>query len=420
MALGGTFAALGNRRFLILWTGTFLAFIAFFMSGAVQNVVAFDLTGKNGAVGFVVFAQGVAQLALGPFGGALADRMSKRLLILTCQVIITLSFVAMAVLLSTDEMTIAYLAGGSFAIGLAFSFLGPARQGLMVELVQPVQRGNAIALSQVALNASRIIGPAFAALFLAADAIGPEGAFASMTMLYLFAIVTTLLMPGTKPREGPGRNVFAEIGSGLAYVARTPRIRSLVPSYILIIMAGFPYISVLPGLLENELDREPDQITILLVVNAIGGLIASLGVASLADSPRAARVYGSMCALFGLALVASGLAPSYWLLASAMFFVGAGAGGFQTLNGALISHLTDPAYFGRVMSLTFLAFAISSIVALPVGLLADSIGERVTIVASGLAVLALVLLFQSGAVLGWLRGREAGATVERQPESGGR
>lgn len=410
--LGGTFAALSHRDFRVIWTGSLLAFVAFFMSTAVQGVVAFDLSGSNEAVGFVIFAQGVAQLALGPFGGALADRVSRRLLIFICQAAITSCFFVLGVLVVTDTITIASLAAASFIIGSAFSFLGPARQGMMVDFVGPRHRGNAIALSQVALNASRIAGPMFAAAFLATDVIGAAGAFFGMGALYLGTLATTWMLPGTAATStGTGRSVLAEIWTGIRYVAHTPSIRGLVPSYILIIMCGFPYVSVLPGLVKNELHRDASQITILLMINAVGGLAASLAVASLADSRRAPMVYTGMCLTFGLALLASGVAPGFWVLAATMLFVGAGAGGFQTLNGALVSHFTEPAYFGRVISLTFLAFAVSSIVALPVGQLADGIGERHTIALSGGAVCLIVVAYQVGPLLARaFRGQPAEAT----------
>ena len=402
--LSGTFAALENPDFRVLWAGTFFAFIAFFMSTAVQGIVAFDLSGSNSAVGFVVFAQGLAQLFLGPFGGALADRLPKRLVIMTCQVLITAAFLGTAVLIVLDLITLELLAAGSFLIGSAFSFLGPARQGLTVELVGPRLRGNAIALSQVALNASRIAGPFAAAAFLAVGAIGAAGAYFGMMTLYVGALACTWFVPTTPVSGGKRPGVLGETLKGITYVARTPRIRSLILAYILVIMAGFPYVSVLPGLLTNELGRPASQITVLLMVNALGGLAASLFVASLADSPQAQRIYVAATVLFGMGLVASGMAPSYWVLAGAMFFVGAGAGGFQTLNGALVSHLTDPAYFGRVISLTFLAFAASSVIALPVGFLADGIGERATVGLSGSAVLTIVIVFALG---GRLTGRRA-------------
>ncbi len=394
--MGGTFAAFQSRDFRILWSGAFLAFIAFFMSLPVQAVVAFDLSGTNSGVGWVVAGQGLAQLLLNPVGGALADRLPKRTVIFICQAIITFSFLALALIIWADVITVAWLVAGSFLIGAAFAFLGPARQGLMVELVGPSGRGNAVALSQVALNASRVLAPMIAAALLAITVIGAGGSYFAMMLLYLAAMACTFMIPGSPPRGGASRNVLTEIATGLSYVARTPSIRTLIPSYILIIAIGFAYTGVLPGLLKNELGRSPSQITYLLIANAVGGLAASLFVASRADSPRARAIYTFMCALFGVSLVFAGIVPNYWALMATMLFIGAGAGGFQTLNGAIVSHLTDPAYFGRVVSLTFLAFAVSSIIALPVGALADHIGERQTITLSGIVVCALVVLFELG------------------------
>lgn len=388
-----TFAALSERNFRVLWIGSLLAFIAFFMSTVVQSVVAFDLSDNNRAVGFVVFAQGIAQLALGPIGGALADRLSKKAVILTCQVAIFAAFVALGVLVALDVITVAYLAVGSFVIGVAFSFLGPSRQAFMLELVDGNRRGNAVALSQVALNASRIVAPLVAGLMLAVGFLGAAGAFLGMGALYVGAIVSTASLPPSRPPTGTNRSVFGDIVSGLGYVRSHSRLRRLVLSYVLVIMFGFTYVTVLPGLVENELNQKAESITLLLGVNAVGGLGASIGVASQADSKHARAIYTTMCLIFGLSLLAQGFAPNYALLAVAMFFGGLGAGGFQTLNGAIVSHITEPEYFGRVVSLTFLAFATSSIFALPIGFLADAVGERPTVWLTGGIVTAVTIAF---------------------------
>ncbi|MEX1103975.1 MAG: MFS transporter [Dehalococcoidia bacterium] len=391
--LEATFNALRERNFRVLWTGSFLAFLAFFMSTVVQAVVAYDLTGNNRSVGFVVFAQGIAQLVLGPFGGAMADRFPKRLVILVCQSVITVSFVAVGVLIAADAISIPALAAASFVIGLAFSFLGPSRQALLMDIVGPARRGNAVALSQVALNASRILGPLLAAASLVFDWFGSAGAYFMMAALYVLAMWTTVLLPRGDPVPGAPRSVFGDIAEGVRYVWRVPRLRSLVLSYVLLIMVGFPYVTVLPGLVENELGRSSGSITILFAVNAVGGLLASLIVASLADSARAGIVYVVMSLVFGAGLIATGLSPNFLVVNLMMFVLGFGAGGFQTLNGAIVSHITDPAYFGRVVSLTFLAFAAFGVIALPIGVLADAIGERATLGVMGAGVFVIVLAF---------------------------
>ncbi len=406
-----TFAALNSRHFRVLWIGSVFAFIAFFMSTVVQAVVAFDLSGSNRAVGFVVFAQGIAQLALGPLGGAMADRLSKKAVILTCQVTIFTAFSALGVLVATDVIEVIYLAIGSFVIGMSFSFLGPSRQAFMLELVENNRRGNAVALSQVALNASRIVAPLVAGAMLSVGFLGAAGAFFGMGALYVAAIVCTIILPPSRPGTGQGRSVLGDIAIGLRYVRGHSQLRRLVASYVLVIMFGFTYITLLPGLVENELGRSADSITLLLGANAVGGLGASIGVASQADSRHARLIYTAMCLLFGVSLLGMGFAPTFPILIITMFFAGVGAGGFQTLNGAIVSQITEPAYFGRVISLTFLAFACSSIFALPVGALADSIGERPAIWLTGGVVCAVTGGF-------WLLERASGEgnQVQRLPD----
>lgn len=408
-----TFAALSSRHFRVLWIGSVFAFIAFFMSTVVQAVVAFDLSDSNSAVGFVVFAQGIAQLALGPLGGAMADRLSKKAVILACQVTIFAAFTTLGVLVATGVIEVMYLAIGSFVIGMSFSFLGPSRQAFMLELVDNSRRGNAVALSQVALNASRIVAPLIAGAMLSIGFLGAAGAFMGMGAFYIAAIICTIILPPSLPGTGEGRSILGDIAIGLRYVRGHSQLRTLVASYVLVIMFGFTYITLLPGLLENELHRNADSITILLGANAVGGLGASIGVASQADSRHARLIYTAMCLLFGVSLLATGFAPNFLVLIVAMFFAGIGAGGFQTLNGAIVSQITEPAYFGRVISLTFLAFACSSIFALPIGALADQIGERPAIWLTGGVVCAATAGF-------WLLERASGEghQVQHLPEFG--
>ncbi|MCE7926989.1 MAG: MFS transporter [Dehalococcoidia bacterium] len=388
-----TFAALRIRNFRLLWIGSLLAFAAFFMSTVVQSVVAFDLTGNNSSVGVVVFAQGVAQTILGPLGGAMADRASRRKVILACQLLITAAFIFLAVLIGLDRVTILLLAVGSFAIGSAFSFLGPSRQAFAIDLVGGQQRGNAMALNQVAFNAGRIIGPLLGGAFLAIAILGATGAYVGMAAFYVLAVTTTLLLPEIPAAGVQRRSILGDIAGGIQYVAHDPALRVLVLSFFIVMMVGFPYVTVLPGMLENELGRDSKDVSILYGATAVGGLIASLSVAAMADSPRANTVYRAAGFGFGVSLLLAAVSPGFAVLALVMFGLGATSGAFQTLNGAIIAHLAEPAFLGRVMSLTFMAFAGFQLIALPIGVFADAAGERATLAVMGGVVCLAIVVF---------------------------
>jgi len=391
--VSSTFASLELRHFRILWIGTLFATVGFMMSNTAQSVVAFDLSGNNRAVGLVMFGQGIAMLVLSPFGGALADRMSKRLVLLVCQSVIGLSMLATAVLIASGAITVLLLAAGAFVMGTMFSFLGPARQAYLGDIVGPEQRGNAVALNQVAMNLTRVVGPFLAGGMLAWRLMGSAGTYFFMAALYVIVVVTLLQLPPTRS-AGSGRpGMLSEIRAGLRHVSENPRLLQLVAGFVLITMIGFPYMTVMPGFVTDVLDGSTATFGILLGVSALGGLIVSLAVASLADSPRAPTVLMLCSAGLGVGLILTGLAPSFALALLTMFGVGGGVSGFQTLNNALALRETAPAYYGRVMSITMLAFSGTSLIALPIGMLADAIGERATLIAMGAGVcLAVALL----------------------------
>ena len=123
---------------------------------------------------------------------------------------------------------------------------------------------------------------------------------------------------------------------------------------------------------------------------AAGGLLTSVLVARFADAPRARFVTSGLGLGFALSLFAIALAPSFALAAVASFAIGAASGGYQTLATSVMLAATEPVYIGRVMSLTMMAFAGFGLMGLPIGWLADAVGERGALAAMGAAAAAAV------------------------------
>ena len=384
-----TFAALRVPSFRLMWAGTWASYIPFFMANVVNGVVAFQIAHVNRAVGTVVFAQGVAMAALAPLGGAGADRWPKRRVLALTQTTAALVFGAFALLLAQGRLSIGALAAGSFVIGIAISFLGPTRQALAAELVGPELRGNAVSLNQVPLTGGQVLGPGIAALLLTSP-LGAIGAYSLMSALYAIAALSLFPLPRSRGRSNAHEtHVIADLLDGLRYVGAHARLRLLVGFFVTVIMTGLSYSTVLPGLVAHALGRPATAVPPLFFTSALGGLSVTLLTARLADSRSVLPLFVSMPFLLALGLAGLSAAPSYALAIGAMFVVGTGFGGFQTLNAAVIVRTAEPAYFGRVFSLTMLAFAGVSLVSLPVGILADAAGERLTLALLGLLVLAI-------------------------------
>jgi predicted MFS family arabinose efflux permease len=180
--------------------------------------------------------------------------------------------------------------------------------------------------------------------------------------------------------------VLHDLADGLRHAWGAPRLRYLLVFFVTVMLIGFPHVTLIPGLLENQLGRPSRDVTRYALASAIGAFVVAVTVSRFADSPRAIRIYSAMAVGFGLALAALAFAPSFGAGIAAMVLVGATSGGFHALNGAVVARETDPAYMGRVLSLTFLAFAAFSLSALPLGMLADAYGERRVLLGMGVAV----------------------------------
>ena len=385
-----TLASFESPAYRLLWYGTFLGFVCFTMASTAQNIVAFDLTGDNRAVGTVMFGQGLAMLLLNPFGGAIADRLNKRVLLIVTQAILGGITLTIAILLQADLLTIPILAATAFVSGSMFAFLVPTRTSLIGDIVPSDRIGNAVVLVQVGGNFSRIAAPFLTGLLLSLSVIGPAGTYFIITGTFVFVLLFMSRIPASRSQEGGQGTVLDDLKLGIRHVLGNARLAHGIISHYCLTALGFCFFVLMPGFVKNELELGTAEVGAMLGVAAVGGLLGSIVVASLADSRSGTfvlRIVGFMAAA-GLAGV--GLSPG---LAPALVFMlvaGAGTAAFQTLNNAIALRQADPAYYGRVMGLMQIAWGLLMLVSLPTGALADLAGERAVFSGAG-ATLAVVL-----------------------------
>ncbi|MCZ7576940.1 MAG: MFS transporter [Dehalococcoidia bacterium] len=155
------------RHYRYLWVSSAFSFTGMQMQQIARALLAWELTKSFGAVGAISLSFGLPMMLFSLIGGSLADRLDKRNLTLMTQVSTAILATFTAVLVATDTITIEML----FAIGLVqgtfFAFGMPARTPLMAEVVGPDNVMSAIAMSNAAMNATRLFGPAVAGVLVA-------------------------------------------------------------------------------------------------------------------------------------------------------------------------------------------------------------------------------------------------------------
>ena len=402
-----TFAALAIREYRMLWTGSMFATTAYMMSFMLVPAVAFDITGNNTSAGIAQMGSGIGMFLIGPLGGVIADRLPKKPLVLAGQFVPGLVILGIGLLIISGAVSIALLTLGTAIMGLGFAFMGPARQAWVAELVPRKLLPNAVALSQIALTTSQVLGPLFIAI-LVGSWVGVGGTYLFMASLFVVVLPLTALLPNTPPamRRDQRSTIRAELREGFTYLWGDPKLRLLWASFLAMIVCGFAFQTLLPGLLDTELGREPTDVGEIFLSFAIAGLLANLLLAGIVRGPLAwpVMLIAGLVMCGGFLLLAA--ASSYALVLLAAAPIGAGRSGYWLINNSLMMTNARPEFYGRVMALAMMGFSVQALLSPVWGAMADSIGIRETLVVVAIFGAASIAL----ASLSWLRIRRPSPT----------
>ncbi len=388
------FTSLNHPEYFLLWWAGSFSFMSMQMQFFLRGILAWDLTEREGALGLVYLVMGLGMLICTPLGGVASDRYSKRKVLLWSQGLLTLGAVVMGVVVSTGQEQFWMLLVASGAQGVGFGFFGPSRVAFTAELVGRKQLGNAISLSLLSMNVTRIFAPGLAAGLVAVRQFGIGGgylvsAFLAVVSLFVLARVSE----GAAGTSGERRNPFLEVVDGIRYVNSIPSLRRLVLCSFFVIMFAFSYVVFVPALVEGVYGLSETWVGLLTIASAVGAVAVSVPLAARADSPMAKMAMTLFGISFGLTVMLLGLAPGVWTAIVVVAFVGAASTGFQTLANTLALGIADDAHQGRVQSLFQLSFAGFGMAAFPLGILAETIGLQKTIMVMGAVALTAVVIF---------------------------
>ena len=376
------------------WAGVF-SFMSVQGQFVLRGLLAWDLTEREGALGLVYLVFGLTMLVCTPFGGVVADRVSKKTILVLTQALIATAAGLMALVVMTEVVTFWMLLLASVAQGFAFAFYGPARVAMSAELVGRDQLGNAITLSLLSMNGTRVFAPALAGILAGIAVIGIGGAYLVSTIASLASLFQILRLPKMPAASAERRNPFSEIAAGVRYVRDDERLRHIVVASFFVIMFGFNYVAFIPALVEGIYGLSDTWVGLVSSASAIGAVAVSFPLAAKADGPGGLRIMALSGIGFGCGVMLLGGAPSIWVAFLIVIGIGGCTTAFQSMSNTLALTQTDDAMQGRVQSLMQLSFAGFGIAAAPIGALAEVIGLRWALVMMGAVALTATAVFWS-------------------------
>ena len=390
--MSSRFAALSKRDFRTLWVSSVFTFMGVQMQFFLRGILAWDLTGRSDALGLVFFVLGISLLIATPLGGVASDRLPRRTVMLVSQVGLVVASGAMAVAVITEVVEFWMLLVAAASQGVAFGFFGPARIAMASDLVGRKNLGNAISLQSLAMNGTRVFAPSVAGALVGLSFFGIGPTYIVSASFAVVSLVLTAQLPHTPAALSGAARPFSDIADGVQYVKSNPPIRNIVLTTFAVLMFAFSYVSFIPALVEGEFGLGEQEVGIFTSASSVGALLAAFWVAGLADSPRAQSIMTLAGALFGVMVIGLGVAPVFLVALVVVVIAGAGTTTFQTLSNTLALRKAHPEFQGRVQSIMQLSFAGFGLSALPLGILAEQIGLRPTLVIMGsIAAIAVVV-----------------------------
>lgn len=390
--MSAMFQALENRNYRMWAGGALVSNIGTWMQRVAQDwLVLTVLTDHSGtAVGITTGLQFLPMLLLGPYGGVLADRHRKRVILLWTQLAMGLCGLAIGLLAvtGTAQLWHAYLA--ALCLGLASAIDAPARQSFVSELVGQDKVANAVALNSASFNTARLTGPAIAGVLIAWVGTGPvfllNAASFAAVIISLFRIRTSELAPATLAVRGKH-----QVAEGLRYVRGRP---DLVLILVMVGILGafgmnFPITNALMS--TAEFGVGPGEFGLLGSIMAVGTLAGAL-LAARRSGPRLRFLLGGALGLGFFTLVGS-VSPSFWLYAAVLIPVGLASITFLNSCNTSIQLSVEPQFRGRVLALYLAVLQGGTAVGAPLmGWIGTEFGARWSVAAGGLIVLLTGLL----------------------------
>jgi MFS family permease len=402
MKLPQGLAAFHHRNFRLFLMGLFVSLIGTWMQQVGQAWLVLKLTNDPLALGIIAMAQFGPILVLGPFGGIVADSVSKRKALMVTQTAAGLLAIVLAALFVTDNLAVWHIFVLAIGLGIVNAFDIPIRQAFVIEMVGREDVANAVALNSTVFNLTRIVGPAIAGLTIASVGIAPlffiNAASYLATVLSLVLMRTSEMHPPTERAvvTRHWRSVVDLLVEGMRYTRGNPRILLIIVLVGTVSTFAMNFSVLIPLVARDVLHGDADTYGFLLSAAGVGSLISALSIAFRRNASTGRLFMGA--ALVGLGMV--GLGISRWLpLSLAMMFVaGWGAISMAATANTVIQLTVPDVLRGRVVSLYSTVFVGST----PIG------GLFSGIVASGFggAPAALIVggsLAAVAAVAGYLR-----------------
>ena len=385
---GSSFRALRSQPFRLYFMGQVVSASGSFLQQTAIGWLVLELTGSPSDLGLVLAAGGIPSLLFGPWGGAVADRVDLRKLLIVTQTVYCLLAALLWVLALTGNAGVAALVAVGVAGGVVQIADSPARQALVSRLVPPDDLASAVSLNGVVVNSARVVGPALAGVLIVT--VGTTVCF-GLNGCPTWPSSARLLVIRPRKAGGPAPPGRRGVKEGFRYAAGRQQLWLPLLMMSVVGLLAFNFAVVLPVFAKDTFHGTGGTYGLLTTMLSVGAIVGSLAV-GLIHHPR--RQYLLFAALgFAVTSAATAAAPDVAVACATLLVMGAAAFCFVTLCSTTLQLHSSSSFRGRIMALwVFVYLGTTPVGSILTGWIISAGGPRVALLVGSGACLAAAVL----------------------------
>lgn len=362
----------------------------------VLNLFILERTQSPFLVSLVAFFGMIPMLVLGVFGGVLADRLSRKYLLMATQaanlvagaIMLTLLFSELILGRQIMPFWVAY--GALLVAGTGWALDMPSRRSIVFDLLGKERVTNGIATDSIGMHSSMMLGPIFAGAIT--SFAGFSGGYVVIVIYYLLSVVL-MGMVRVPPKEKVTTvqpKIARNLWEGFQYVTRNEIIFATIMITIFMNVLLFPFQQLVSVIAVNVLNAEYWQIGLLMGSQGVGSLVGGIMIASASNIRHHGLIYiyGSMLALVMLLLFS--FSNLYFVSLPILVILGLGLAGFGTMQSTIVILAAREEMRSRALAVITIAIGTGPLGAVLIGAIAEKIGPQNAITINAIAGLITV------------------------------
>lgn len=355
--------------------------------------IILEMTDSAFMVAVVGFFRMAPMAVLGPLSGFLADRFSRKMVLIVAAGVSAVSTAVLSVFLALDAASQLVIFAGMLVLGLGWALDFPAHRALIRDLVGAEGVVNAMALENVGFNLSRIAGPALGGLLL--EVGGAKLAYPVVAGVFVLSLVPFALLKAPSFVRSASRGIVQDLGAGLRYAARERVILGVLGITVFMNLLFFPMNQLLPVFARDVLHVGPGLLGLMGAASGLGAMLGAVGLALMPNLRRPGRGFIIGCFIGGGGLLAFAASEWYGLSLALLVGLSVGQAFFGILQSTIVLTTASDEMRGRALGMVGLAIGAMPPGVLLLGFMTRELGAQL---ATGIAAVAVLVLVSAVAV----------------------